>query len=92
MNDEEKIFLTKEQAIECLIIKDGQVHNFVNSGFALLGADWDIKDVEECFDEAGAIEVGGKRCRALNHGIVAVKDGNTYFFEADNEKLNKYDK
>ena len=92
MEEVERKFLTKEEALDCLIIKDGQVHNFINGGFSLIGADWSIKEVEKCLEKAESIEIGGDNCRKLNHGIVVIKDGDIYFFEADNEKLDKYDK
>lgn len=88
---EEKKFLTKQQALDCLIIKEGQVHNFVPASFGMIGADWSIEDVKKCFEEAKSIEIGGEQCRKMEHGIAVITDDNVYFFEADNEKLNKYD-
>ena len=90
--EEEKKFLTIEQALDCLIIKDGQVHNFVPASFGIIGADWGIEEVKECFKEAEHIEIGGEQCRAMGHGIAVIKGKNIYFFEADNAKLDKYDK
>ena len=88
-NEEKRIFLTPQQAFDCLEIKDRQVHNFIQAGFGLLGADWDIQDVQECLDEATSIEIGGKQCRALRHGIVAIKGKKAYFFEANEKKLKQ---
>lgn len=90
--DEERIFLNKEQAIDCLVINEGQVHNFIPAPFGIIGADWGIKDVEKCFDEADSIEIGGSQCRAMKHGIAVVKGENAYFFESNEEKLKKYEK
>lgn len=90
--EENRFFLTGKQALDCLIIKDKQVHNFIQVGFGLVGADWDIQDVLECFDEANSIEIGGEQCRKLGHGIVVIKGGNVYFFEADNNKLDLLEK
>lgn len=92
MNKEERKFITKEQAIDCLIVKENQVHNFVLAHFGLIGADWDIKDVEQCFNAAESIEIGGEQCRELGHGIAVIKGENVYFFEADNNKLDLLDK
>ena len=85
--EQERIFLTPQQARDCLIVKDKQVHNFIPMGFGLCGADWHIFDVEQCLDEATSIEIGGDNCRKLGHGIVAIKGDNVYFFEADNDKI-----
>ena len=89
--EEERIFLTKEQAMDCLIIKDGQVHNFVPAPFGVIGADWNIEDVKQCLENAESIEIGGEQCRAMSHGIAVINKENLYFFEADNKKLDKYD-
>lgn len=89
---EEKKFLTKEQALDCLIVKDGQVHNFVPAPFGIVGADWNIEDVKKCLDEAENIEIGGEQCRKIGHGVAVINKENVYFFEADNDKLDKYDK
>lgn len=59
--------LTKEQALECLIIEDNQVHSFISTSFGLIGADWDIEEVKESMDEAESIEIGGEQSRKLNH-------------------------
>ena len=88
----ERIFLTKEQAMECLIIEDGEVHNFIPSSFGLVGANYTLESVEELFDESDSIEIGGEYCRKMNHGIAVVKGKNIYFFESDNEKLEKYER
>lgn len=86
--DEKRKFLTKEQALNCLIIKNNQVHNLIPAAYGLVGADWNIEDVKECFDSADSIEIGGEQCRKLGHGIAVIKGENVYFFEADNNKLD----
>lgn len=88
---EEKKFLTKEQALDCLIIKDKQVHNFIAAPFGIVGADWNIEEVKQCLEEAKHIEIGGEQCRKIGHGVAVICKNDIYFFEADNEKLNKYD-
>lgn len=90
--EEKRIFLTPQQARDCLVIEDKQVHNFMQAIFGLIGADWHIYDVEELLDNATSIEIGGEHCRKLGHGIVAIKNGESYFFEADNDKLEKLEK
>ncbi len=92
MEYEKRIFITPQEAGECLIVKDNQVHNFIQAGFGLVGADWDVQDVAELLDEATSIEIGGEQCRKLGHGLVAIKEGEAYFFEADNDKLNELEK
>ena len=87
-----RIFLKPQQALDCLIIKEKQVHNFIQAGFGLIGADWNIQQVTECLDEANSIEIGGEQCRQLGHGIVVIKGENVYFFEADNKKLELLEK
>ena len=92
MEKEERKFLTVEQALNCLIVKEQQVHNFILSFFGLVGADWNIEDVKECLESANSIEIGGEQCRKLGHGIAVIKGENVYFFEADNNKLDLLDK
>lgn len=92
MDKEEKKFLTKEQALSCLIIKENQVHNFIPAPFGIIGADWSIEDVKECLESANSIEIGGEQCRKMGHGIAVTKQENVYFFEADNNKLDLLDK
>lgn len=89
--EEERIFLTKEQALECLVIQDGLVHNFRPFPMGLVGADWEIESVEKLLEEAEEIEIGGENCRSMNHGLAVLKNKQVYFFEADNKKLAKYE-
>lgn len=91
MSEEKIIKLTKKQALECMIIKDNKVHNFIQAGFGLVGADYTIKEVKKKLDEADSIEIGGEGCKALSHRIVVLKNEKAYFFEADNQKLDKYE-
>ena len=89
--NKERVALTKEQALDCLIVKEGQVHNFIPAPFGIVGADWNLNEVKECLDKANSIEIGGEQCRKLNHGVAVISGEDVYFFEADNNKLDKYD-
>lgn len=93
-NENQKVFLTVQQAIECL--NDSEIiHTFSNPRNSfLLGADVDRQKIIKLFNEnPNNIEIGGENCRSLKHGIVITpKNEFPVFIEANEEKLKKFDK
>ena len=88
-NKEEKIFLTKEEALRIANIIDNKIHNFVSTPFALIGADWSEKDFKKKLKLADNIEVGGTNCRSMKHALVLSVKKEQYFFEHKEEELKK---
>lgn len=86
---EDKIFLTKEEALKIAKIENNQIHNFVSSSFALIGADYDLETFNRYLDKATCIEVGGEHCRGMNHALAVYRNGEVYFFEHDEDKLKE---
>jgi hypothetical protein len=75
-----------EEAMQRLVVREGRVHTFVMGGLALIGADWDVGDVFDLFEEKGAIEAG-ENMSAMKHtlGVNRGDEKNLrfVFFEAD---------
>ena len=87
----EKIFLTEQQAIE-LLPEGEQIHTFLNSPMALIGADWAREEVIDKIRGSDYREVSGSGARGLNHGLAVYNKGATVldvvFIETDSEKLD----
>ena len=76
---EERIKLDAEQAAS--LIADGEeVHTFRAGGAILIGADWERAEILEIL-RIYTPEIGGEKCRAMNHGI-AVRDEASWMFIA----------
>ena len=86
---EDKVILTKEEAIKIAKIEDNQIHNFITAPFGLVGADYDLETFNRYLDEATCIEVGGDNCRRMNHALAIFRNGEVYFFEHDEDKLKE---
>jgi len=84
--EEDIIILSVQEALSCLKVQDDQVHCFLSGGPVLVGTDWDIKDVQDTFHKS-VIQIGGKQCYEMGHGIVAFDGERNNFFEHDEEKL-----
>ena len=87
MEEEEKIFLTKEQALRIAKFNGDKIHNYLNLPFGLIGADYEKESFMNHLERAEKIEVGGKMCRGMSHALVLIIKGEPYFFEHDEEKL-----
>lgn len=90
-----RLFLTLEQAKDILPQKEF-IHCFMDSGFALVGADWVKETVINALTEAERIEIGGEQCKALGHALVCVPKGakyqsDLYFFESRVDKIDYYE-
>ena len=86
---EDKIFLTKEEALKIAKIDNNQIHNFVSTSFALIGSDYNLETFNRYLDEATCIEVGGEHCRGMNHALAVHRNGEVYFFEHNEDKLKE---
>lgn len=86
-----KVFLTAKQAID-LLPNEEQIHTFLNSPFALIGADWDRDEVVKKIETADFIEVSGNGARGLKHGLAVYNKNATAldvtFIETDMSKLD----
>lgn len=87
---EDPTVLTAEEA-ESLLPEGDEIHNYIQAGPGLLGANYPRDRVLILFGEAESIELGGKICTAMDHPIVIrLKNGRILFFKADMEKLKKF--
>lgn len=84
---EDKIFLTKEQALKIADIENNQIHNFISVSFGLIGADYDIDTFKNYLETADSIEVGGEGCRGMGHAIALIKNKEIYFFKHNEKAL-----
>ncbi len=87
---EERIFITPEEAFDCLHIDDNEVHCFLNPNGALIGMEWGTNATKELLSRAETIEIGGDNCMDLGHGIVVYEKNIYHFLEHDKEKIKKY--
>ena len=86
-----RIFLTTQQAIE-LLPEGEQVHTFINSPLALVGADWDRDEVIDKIQRSDYREIAGSVSRGLNHGLAVYNQSATQmdvlFVATDMKKLD----
>lgn len=90
--NEERRFLTAEEAIS--LLNDGDnIHTFVNpNGSMLIGADWSREKVISLFEEhSGKIEIGGNMCRGMSHALIVWRGTAPLFVENNKEKLEIFD-
>lgn len=89
--DEKKVYLTKEQATDCLDIQDGMVHCFLSGGI-LIGADWELESVKEEIEKAqpGWIEIPGHMAKSMKHAVAVYSEKvkGYCFFASDMDKIN----
>lgn len=76
--DEEKLFLTVEQAIK-LLPEGDDIHTFRRGGPCLIGADHSRERIIEQLKAAPFIEVTGPRAQAMGHGI-GIEDDHGWLF------------
>lgn len=72
----DKDILTKEQAKEMVLVKDGMVHTFCNLPFGLVGGDHSVKSVFDDIDNAFMCKKTGKQAQAMGHGLVIIPSEN----------------
>lgn len=90
-----RVFITAEQAISCMPDSE-YIHVYINCDNTLVGADWKRQEVINVLCTADSIEIGGKLCRSMGHGLVVAPRGtkyysDLYFVECDDDKLAAYD-
>ncbi len=97
-NENDKIHLTKQEAISALPEGD-RVHTFRNSPVGLLGADMSREDLIELLGRyEHTIEIGGQQCMEIGHGLVVIdKIGDppahaVLFIQASSERLTELEK
>lgn len=89
--EDERIFLSVSQAIECLNEGD-TIHTYINPADSMLvGADWSRDAIiDTLIKHKDSIEIGGEMCRKMKHGLVVMRNGDPLFIEANEEKLKLF--
>lgn len=86
MTDNERVILSKEEAIGML--PDGKlVHTFRNAVGAIIGADWDKKDIIDSIQNF-EVELSGSMATGMGHGMVLVDDVGMLFIETKKEETD----
>jgi hypothetical protein len=70
MSDDDRVFLTAEQAI-AMLPKTEFVHTFTNPGGMLVGADWKRDEIIDALNKAipSGIELSGATATSMGHGL-----------------------
>lgn len=87
-----KQYITVEQAIS-ILPKGEYIHTFYNS-FALLGADWNKKELIDKLQKSDVLELTGETAKGMNHGLCAYNKDTKWqseilFIETDSARLEK---
>lgn len=91
---DEKIILTADEAIALLPEGDGDVHNFIEGGFAIIGADHERSHAEKRLRKAFQIELAVRDGAAwkMNHPICCWKsESERSFYEADMDRVDAFE-
>jgi hypothetical protein len=91
MNTDQKIILTKQQAI-ALIGKRKLIHTFRSGTNVLMGADHTRKSLLEDIKNSDLIEIGGAACKKMGHGLVIWTGDDPLFVEVDKIELENLEK
>lgn len=79
MDNQEICKLTYDDAVAML--PDGDtIHTFRSTPIALIGCDWDRKDLLSAIRD-GDPQLGGQACTAMGHGLVIYAGGEPLFVE-----------
>ena len=88
-----KKFITVDQAK--YILPDSEyVHTFYNTGFGLVGADWEKEEIIQKIENSNFLELTGEVAKRMGHGLCAY-DKNTkdhssiLFIETENKRLEE---
>lgn len=89
-----KKYLTVTQAVN-LLPEGNEIHTFYG-GVALIGADWERKEVIDKLFSSDKIEIAGEMARNMGHGLAVYNDDAEYmsdvlFIETDKKKLDAFD-
>jgi hypothetical protein len=82
--DEEIVLLSYDEAV-ALLPEGERIHTFLDSGIALIGADWDRGDVLALLRETNRREVTGPAAQSMGHGLAADRDGSPVFIATRTE-------
>ena len=74
------VLLSYDDAV-ALLPEGGRIHTILDSGIALLGADWDRDQVLDLLRTTDRREVTGPAAQAMGHGLAAFRDGEPVFIE-----------
>lgn len=89
---DERLIITKDEALSLLVDGEGDVHNFIITGFGLMGCDYRREHATKAITEAKEIEVAGANMSAMRHPIaVWDREGKLSFFEADMDKVKAFE-
>lgn len=88
MNDE-RTFIEVDDALSRLFVSEDEeggrrVHTFRGGGMMLIGADWDLEEVEKFFAKHKP-ELSGPMATKMNHGVFAADKRGGVFFETKKE-------
>ena len=91
----EKRYITANEAI-ALLPEGEYIHTFIESGIALIGADWLREEVIDLIGKSDCLELTGGMARSMNHGLAiynhdAKMQSDILFVETDMEKLQALD-
>ena len=78
------VLLSYDEAV-ALLPEGARIHTFLDSGTALLGADWDRDQVLGLLRTTDRREVTGPGAQAMGHGLAAFRDGEPVFIETRGE-------
>lgn len=62
-----------------------KIHTFRNSGFMLIGADWQRRILHAAMRKYG-VELSGEQATAMKHGLVLIDDHGPLFIETREQK------
>ena len=74
------VLLSYDEAV-ALLPEGERIHTILDSGIALLGADWDRDQVLDLLRTTDRREVTGPAAQAMGHGLAAFRDGEPVFIE-----------
>lgn len=83
----EREFLTIDQA-KAMLAEGKNIHTFRQSGYALLGADWERSEIIKALESSDSIELSGQAATALGHGI-CIKDESGWLFIETREEAKE---
>ena len=81
MADLDEVLLSYDEAV-ALLPDSRRIHTFLDSGFALMGADWDRAEVLALLRTSDRREVTGSAAQSMGHGLAAWRDGKPVFIQA----------
>ena len=90
-----KRYITADEAI-ALLPEGEDIHTFIQSGIALLGADWSREDIIELIRKSDCLELTGTMARQSEHGLAIYNHdaklmSDVLFVQTDMEKLQEFD-